>query len=136
MLKVLINGPPNKKEQSRTFTFMSDTPVADRDAMKDALAAALQKIYQKKQAQQQQQQQIASHIADGITNKDEHTKLLSSQEIQIRREILKKNKDLMKLHMELVLNGLISEEEFWSIRKVIYKIYKLKFNIYDIYLNI
>jgi len=49
MLRVVIIGQSQKKEQLRTFTFTSNNAVSDREEVKNALAAALQKIYQKHQ---------------------------------------------------------------------------------------
>jgi len=112
MLRVVIIGQGNKKEQFRTFTFTSDNAVSDREEVKNALAAALQKIYQK-----HQQSTLLNEKPQLNETLNENKTLLTSKEIQIREDILKNHKDLMKLHMELVLNGLLSEEEFWNIRQ-------------------
>jgi len=114
MLRVVIIGQGSKKEQFRTFTFTSDNAVSDRDKVKDELAAALQKIYQK-----HQQSTVLNENPKLNEALNENKTLLTSKEIQIRENILKNHKDLMKLHMELVLNGLLSEEEFWNIRQVL-----------------
>lgn len=112
MLRVVIIGQSNKKEQFRTFTFTSDNAVSDREKVKNALAVALQKIYQK-----HQQSALLNEKPQLNKTLNENKALLTSKEIQIREDILKNHKDLMKLHMELVLNGLLSEEEFWNIRQ-------------------
>ncbi|ORX81862.1 hypothetical protein BCR32DRAFT_268030 [Anaeromyces robustus] len=112
MLRVVIVGQPHKKEQFRTFTFTSNNPVSDREEVKNALAAALQKIYQKHQNSAVLNEN--PHLNETL---NENKTLLTTKEIQIRQDILKNHKDLMKLHMELVLNGLLSEEEFWNIRQ-------------------
>jgi len=113
MLRVVIIGQSHKKEQFRTFTFTSDNAVSDREEIKNALAAALQKIFQK-----HQNSTVLNENPQLNETLNENKTLLTSKEIQIRQDILKNHKDLMKLHMELVLNGLLSEEEFWSIRQV------------------
>eukprot|EP00833_Pecoramyces_ruminatium_P006553 jgi/Orpsp1_1/1180585/evm.model.c7180000073986.1 len=112
MLRIVIIGQSHKKEQFRTFTFISNNAVSDREEVKNALADALQKIYQKHQRSKvlQENPQLNNALIENKT-------LLTSKEIQIRQDILKNHKDLMKLHMELVLNGLLSEEEFWNIRQ-------------------
>jgi len=112
MLRVVIIGQSHKKEQFRTFTFTSDNAVSDREEIKNALAAALQKIFQK-----HQNSTVLNENPQLNETLNENKTLLTSKEIQIRQDILKNHKDLMKLHMELVLNGLLSEEEFWSIRQ-------------------
>jgi len=117
MLRVVIIGQSNKKEQFRTFTFTSDNAVSDREKVKNALAVALQKIYQK-----HQQSALLNEKPQLNKTLNENKALLTSKEIQIREDILKNHKDLMKLHMELVLNGLLSEEEFWNIRQVLKKL--------------
>jgi hypothetical protein len=112
MLRVVIIGQSQKKEQFRTFTFTSNNAVSDREEVKNALAAALQKIYQKNQ-----QSAVTKEKSQQSDASDKAKSLLNSREMQIRQDILNKHKDLMKVHMELVLNGLLSEDEFWSIRQ-------------------
>ena len=50
------------------------------------------------------------------SNKDQRTDIYN-----LRREILEsdKYKNLKKLHLELVIGGILSEEEFWETRKSI-----------------
>jgi transcription initiation factor TFIIH subunit 1 len=48
---------------------------------------------------------------------DEQSKLISPIEIKIRRALLAKNAPLASLHRELVISGVLSEEEFWENRK-------------------
>ena len=42
---------------------------------------------------------------------------LTAEEIKLRGSLLAKDKDLLKLHKELVFSGVISEEEFWEDRR-------------------
>ena len=42
---------------------------------------------------------------------------LTSEEIKLRGSLLAKNKDLLKLHKELVFSNVLSEEEFWEDRR-------------------
>ncbi|KAJ3101341.1 RNA polymerase II transcription factor B subunit 1 [Phlyctochytrium planicorne] len=42
---------------------------------------------------------------------------MSQADIQVRQTLLTKNKELGKLHKDLVLSGLLSEEEFWQNRQ-------------------
>lgn len=42
---------------------------------------------------------------------------LTPEEIKLRGSLLAKNKDLLKLHKELVFSNILSEEEFWEDRK-------------------
>ncbi|PWA80145.1 Transposase, Ptta/En/Spm [Artemisia annua] len=43
---------------------------------------------------------------------------LSSAEIQLRTKFLEEDSELMKLHQQFVKSGLMSDNEFWCIRKV------------------
>jgi len=113
MLRVIIIGQPHKKEQFRTFIFTSDNAVSDREKIIEALAEELQSLYQ-----QRHDSKLLKENPQLNKILDENKTLLTSNEIQIREDILKNHKDLLKLHMELVINGLLSEEEFWSIREV------------------
>ncbi|KAG4100958.1 hypothetical protein H8356DRAFT_1657039 [Neocallimastix lanati (nom. inval.)] len=112
MLRVIIIGQPHKKEQFRTFIFTSDNAVSDREKIIEALAEELQSLYQ-----QHHDSKLLKENPQLNKILDENKTLLTSNEIQIREDILKNHKDLLKLHMELVINGLLSEEEFWSIRE-------------------
>jgi len=112
MLRVIIIGQPHKKEQFRTFIFTSDNAVSDREKIIEALAEELQSLYQ-----QRHDSKLLKENPQLNKILDENKTLLTSNEIQIREDILKNHKDLLKLHMELVINGLLSEEEFWSIRE-------------------
>lgn len=42
---------------------------------------------------------------------------LTPEEIKLRASLLAKNKDLLKLHKDLVFSSILSEEEFWEDRK-------------------
>ena len=42
---------------------------------------------------------------------------LTPEEIKLRGSLLAKNKDLLKLHKELVFSNILSEEEFWEDRR-------------------
>ncbi|ORY50631.1 hypothetical protein LY90DRAFT_702889 [Neocallimastix californiae] len=100
------------REQFRTFIFTSDNAVSDREKIIEALAEELQSLYQ-----QHHDSKLLKENPQLNKILDENKTLLTSNEIQIREDILKNHKDLLKLHMELVINGLLSEEEFWSIRE-------------------
>lgn len=51
----------------------------------------------------------------GASNKITH---LSSAEIELRTKFLEEDSELMKLHQQFVMSGLMLENEFWCIRKV------------------
>ncbi|KAI8607021.1 hypothetical protein BC830DRAFT_1183896 [Chytriomyces sp. MP71] len=42
---------------------------------------------------------------------------LSKYDIELRQNLLSKNKDLKLLHQDLVISGILSEQEFWASRK-------------------
>ena len=46
---------------------------------------------------------------------------LTSEEIKLRGSLLAKNKDLLKLHKDLVFSNVLSEEEFWEDRRGLLK---------------
>lgn len=45
---------------------------------------------------------------------------LNADEIKLRGTILGNDKELLQLHKTLVRGGLVTEEEFWETRKVIF----------------
>lgn len=42
---------------------------------------------------------------------------LSAEEIRLRGLLLAKNKDLLQLHRELVMTGMVTEDDFWATRR-------------------
>ncbi len=47
-----------------------------------------------------------------------NAKKLSIEEIKLRSNLLAKNKELLRLHRELVFTGALTEDEFWESRQV------------------
>eukprot|EP00842_Homolaphlyctis_polyrhiza_P004759 jgi/Hompol1/5284/HPOL_002645-RA len=97
ILKLMLVQVPNGPD-SVSFTFDGPNPENDREQIKDAiskrLAAAL--------SQQQQSQNTAA---------------LRVQDLEARSTLLSRNKELARLHKDLVMGGLIGEEDFWNTRK-------------------
>lgn len=50
---------------------------------------------------------------------------ITPEEIKLRGSLLAKNKDLLKLHKDLVFSNILSEEEFWEDRKGLLRIQEM-----------
>ncbi|KAJ3118656.1 General transcription factor IIH subunit 1 [Phlyctochytrium bullatum] len=95
LLKVTQWGA-DSAEINYNFQFVGKDGVKDREKIKEVLAVEINK----------------NRLKSGSLG------TADSQDFERRKELLNKDKDLAKLHRDLVLAGIIGEEEFWQSRKV------------------
>ncbi|KAI8848363.1 hypothetical protein BC829DRAFT_394293 [Chytridium lagenaria] len=102
LLKITQWSQENQPETNYNFLFIGKDPMKDRERVKEVLSLEISK----------------NRIANGgVTADVPGVSTITSQDIQIRQSLLTKDKELAKLHKELVMSGIIGEEEFWINRK-------------------
>ena len=113
--------------------FTSDTEQAlkEREAIKDALAQILGRLKSQSSLVTSPETTISSSTikelrarpagvsSDSTSSTDVPTTqpVITKEDLKLRAALLAKNKELSRLHKELVLPGLITEEEFWESRR-------------------
>lgn len=118
------NSPKGKTDYK--FSFLSDNAASDRKAIKEAISQMKLKLDSK--PSQVPEVASAPHKKLGEPGGKPETSVatdrlivpknrLSDLDVRIRCTILKKSPQLAALHQELVVNGVVSEEEFWENRQ-------------------
>jgi transcription initiation factor TFIIH subunit 1 len=122
MLKIVLNE--NNLESLFIFSSIEEQAIKQRDSFKDHLAKILGKLKLQSSSLTTPESPSVSRIIEpsssttqipNITIRKEP--LINKEELRLRASLLSKNRDLLKLHKELVLTGHVTEEEFWDSRK-------------------
>ncbi|KAJ3213490.1 RNA polymerase II transcription factor B subunit 1 [Dinochytrium kinnereticum] len=100
LLKITQWGQGTQPETNYNFQFTGKDAVKDRERVKETLSVEISK-------------NRVANAANDVTGGS----AITSQDIQIRQSLLSKDKELARLHKELVMSGIIGEEEFWLNRK-------------------
>ncbi|KAJ3086843.1 RNA polymerase II transcription factor B subunit 1 [Quaeritorhiza haematococci] len=111
LLKITTWAQGSTPETSYNFTFTSSSAAAEREKVKDRLAEVIGQ--QRGSTPVSRPSSPAVSTGGGSSGRG----VLSQQEIQARQTLLSKNKELAKLHRQLVIGGVITEEDFWENRK-------------------
>ncbi|KAJ3415519.1 RNA polymerase II transcription factor B subunit 1 [Chytridiales sp. JEL 0842] len=104
LLKVTQWGTGEQGEVNYNFQFVGADPVADREKVKEVLAVHISA-------------QRANPSAAGPCGAQAANNTITYHDIPLRQALLAKDKELSKLHRELVISGTISEADFWSSRQ-------------------
>lgn len=112
LLKLTLSAQKSVPESNHTFSF--DTPE-DREVIKEYLT---QKLSSVKSNLVSDGNRKASIIAGNLKK----TYPISASEIRARQALLSRDSELKKFHEELVVNGVIEEDQFWESRKVYLKV--------------
>lgn len=94
-----------------TFNFPGSLQEAaeNRDALKDIVGAALKEAQRK-----------------NVNSISQPSNMPTKEDLELRMELLKSDKALAKLHMELVKGEFCSEEDFWELRQDVLANFKLQ----------
>lgn len=105
-LKVDLTDP----QQSLTFTFSHPTnALSERELVKEQLTQAIAANRARTSQQIDRQLSNTSTSSPGLG--------FSKDDLEIRKKVLVKDPQLAKLHRDLVIAGVISEDEFWQGRQ-------------------
>ncbi|TIA87502.1 hypothetical protein E3P99_03142 [Wallemia hederae] len=106
-LKVDVNEP----QQSLTFTFAHPTnALSEREAVKEKLTQAIAA----------NRARTSNQIGKDVDSQQSRASPglgLSKEDLEIRKKVLVKDPALAKLHRDLVISGVISENDFWQGRQ-------------------
>jgi hypothetical protein len=102
LLKVTQWGNGDQGEANYNFQFNGQDAVGDREKLKESLAVHI----------------TAQRSNQPARNTPAATNSLTYHDIPLRQALLAKDKELSKLHRELVISGTLSEADFWSSRQV------------------
>jgi valyl-tRNA synthetase len=112
-LRITLKPDQDGKEVNHSFVFPGSDAVAVRERFKEAIRRILAELQNSTATDtDQSNRQTAT-----TTRPTKPTQSKLPEAIQLRMELLKSNKELQKLHRELVLAGHIGEEEFWANKK-------------------
>ncbi|TIA99429.1 hypothetical protein E3P92_02406 [Wallemia ichthyophaga] len=111
-LKVDLLDP----QQSLTFTFIHPTnALSEREAAKEQLTQAI--AGNRARASSQIDRQVSGSAGTSATTSPHPGLGLSKVDLEIRKKVLVKDPQLAKLHRDLVIGGVITEDEFWQGRQ-------------------
>ncbi|KAJ8322704.1 hypothetical protein BDV3_006971 [Batrachochytrium dendrobatidis] len=112
LLKLSLWPVGDTPETNHNFSFPNPaTAESDRDHIKDYLATRIAAVRQRSATPASAKPTSLPRTASATTSS------LTLQDLQARQALLSKNKDLAKLHKEIVIGGLISEQDFWNTRQ-------------------
>ncbi|KAJ1345399.1 hypothetical protein BSLG_000912 [Batrachochytrium salamandrivorans] len=128
LLKLSLWPVGDTPEITHNFAFSGGaTAEADRDRIKDIIATRIAANRQMAGLASASTASAAVHPISDATPRSvsavstptsaSHKTALTVQDIQARQTLLSRNKDLAKIHKEIVMGGLISEQDFWSTRR-------------------
>ncbi|KAI8921401.1 hypothetical protein DFJ77DRAFT_162385 [Powellomyces hirtus] len=98
ILKVTQSAPNGQPEVNYIFTFLAPDALEDREKVKAVLMDVMS---------ENAKAASASAVASANT----------AEEFQIRQDILNQFPDLRALHGQLVVTGIVSEDDFWASRQ-------------------
>ncbi|KAI8926635.1 hypothetical protein BC831DRAFT_455499 [Entophlyctis helioformis] len=115
-----VNGGP---ETSHALSFAGPSALADRDRVKDILAQRLGGLLSAPASAPASAptsapaSRPATPAAAAASGTAASRIVLTALDIQARQALLARDKHLARLHKELVMGGLVSEQEFWDTRR-------------------
>ncbi|OMH81644.1 General transcription factor IIH subunit 1 [Zancudomyces culisetae] len=106
----------------------------ERDSFKNAIAVKISQVRQSALARSESSNSSnllarKNEAATSVQQSSRKKVKLSRQDIKLRTMVLEQNPDLALLHKNLVLNGLVDEEEFWSSRENILADYRIQLSM-------
>ena len=97
LLKVTLKSTKTSPETNHTFSFQS---TEDRELIKDMLA-----------------RQLSEQKHGSVPSAKPSKVIVTANEIRARQAILGHDTELANLHREMVIEGVVEEEQFWETRK-------------------
>lgn len=116
MLKITLKEELHGSN-AHLFLFTSGDALKERDSVKEFISDRLSEC-----------RRSESHVIAPQVPSSNGKNLLSFDEIKLRSKLLSSDKKLFSLHKDLVMGGLISDQEFWENRANLLQLQELEMN--------